>query len=273
MTKGFLYIANRQKFVDEALISMKSLKRMNVEPVCLICSPELNTEEVKRAFDVVIEIEELINYTYLSKVMGMQNTPFDQTIFLDSDTFITDTISELFEVLDLVDFATTLEQKLHTTNLEGLSYKKIFPEFNSGVIVYRRSLAMQKVLADWLQFCVEKKMGNDMPGLREAVLMNFESIRFSILPNCYNEHGFSSMIILDQKVKIIHERLGYKNGIITPHFLDFESMDKFAAKINSVEYKRLYIPKIGIIPYRWSPTNLILYIKKKLGYKRVSKNR
>ena len=112
-----------------------------------------------------------------------------------------------------------------------------------------------------------------MPGLREAVLMNFEDIRFSILPNSYNEHGFSTLLILEHKVKVIHERLGYRKGIITPHFLDFKSMEKFAEKINKIEYKRLYIPKVGIISYRWSPTNLILFVKKQLGYKRVSKNR
>lgn len=273
MTKGFLYVGNRQKFIDEAIISVKSLKRFNSEPVCLVCSPELHTKDLESIFDEVVVVEKLDEYTYLSKVIGLQVSPFDHTIFLDGDTFITDTISDLFELLDLVDFATTLEQKLHTTNNENLKFKRIFPEFNSGVIVFRNSLIMKKILKDWLAYCIGKQIGNDMPGLREAVLMNFETVRFSILPNCYNEHGFSSMLILDQKVKVIHERLGYKKGIITPHFLDFESMDKFARKINKIEYKRLYIPKIGIISYRWSPTNLILFIKRKLGHKKISKNR
>jgi len=273
MENGFLYIANRQKFIDEAIISAQSLKRFNKEPIGLICTNELCSEQVNAIFDKVIVFEGLTEYTYLSKVVGMEKTPFDQTIFLDSDTFITDTISELFEILELVDFATTAEQKQHTTNLKGLSYKNIFPEFNTGVIVYKNNLAMKKILRDWLAFCVTKKISNDMPGLREAVLKNFNAVRFSILPNCYNEHGFSSMLILEKKTKVIHERLGYKKGVITPHFMDFKSMNKFANKINKFEYKRIYIPKIGLISYRWSPTNLILYIKRKLGYKRVSKNR
>lgn len=273
MTKGFLYIANRQKFVEEAIISARSLRRFNTEPVCLICTPDLYTRDLESVFDEVIEIEELVKHTYLAKVIGLQSSPFDKTIFLDGDTFITDKISELFDLLELVDFATTLEQKLHTSKIDDLKFRKTFPEFNSGVIVYRNSTIMKKVLKDWLSYCVDQRMGNDMPGLREAVLMNFNDIRFSILPNCYNEHGFSTMLILDQKVKVIHERLGYKRGIITPHFLDFESMDRFARKINKIEHKRLYIPKVGIVSYRWSPINIILFIKKRLGYKRVSKNR
>ena len=272
MKKGFLYIANRQKFMEEALISARSLKRYNSEPVCIICTSILHTQEIENVFDEVIVLDELAKHTYLSKVIGMQNSPFDQTIFLDSDTFVTDTISELFDILELVDFATTTESKLHTYRTAGLKYQRIFPEFNSGVIVYRNSTVMKKVIGDWLAYCIEGNVMVDMPGLREAVLMNFDTVRFSILPDCYNEHGFSTMLILNQKVKVIHERLGYDKGIITPHFLDFKAMDKFANKINKVHYKRLYVPKLGIISYRWSPVNLILFIKKKLGYKRVSKN-
>jgi hypothetical protein len=81
------------------------------------------------------------------------------------------------------------------------------------------------------------------------------------------------MLQLDQKVKIIHERIAYKKGVITPHFADFQTMDAFAQKINKFHYKRFYIPKIGVISYRWSPINILLYIKKRMGYKRVSKNR
>lgn len=88
---------------------------------------------------------------------------------MDSDTYITGTISEFFEILELVDFAITQEFKL-TSKTENLDYKNIFPEFNSGVIVFRNSVAMKKVLDDWLTYCIDKGMGNDMPGLREAVL-------------------------------------------------------------------------------------------------------
>ena len=273
MERGFLYIANRPKFIEEALISVRSLKRFNQEPVCLVCPEDLRTEEVRSSFDHIIIDPTLSEYTYLAKIIGMQQTPFERTIFLDSDTFITDSIAEVFDILDLVDFATTAEPTIHSFKREGLKYIDIFPEFNSGVIAYAKNSQMEKLLADWFQYCKERNIQIDMPGLREAVLMNFKDVRFSILPNCYNEHGFYSMLLLHQKVKVIHERIGYKKGVLTPHFADFETMDKFAKKINKVEHKRLYIPKIGLISYRWSPMNFIQYVKKKLGYKRVSKNK
>lgn len=271
--KGFLYIANRQKFIDEAIISAKSLKRFSREPICLICPKKLVTKELEKVFDIIETNEKIEAYTYLSKVVGLRLTPFNKTIFLDSDTFVTDSISELFDILNLVDFATTNEVTMHTTNKIELKYKYILPEFNSGVIVYNSNKIMHKVFKDWFEICQSNSIINDMPGLREAVINNFNDLKFTILPDQYNTHGFKSMLILNNKVKVIHERLGYKWGVTTPHFMSFERMDKFAQKINKLEYKRLFVPKIGIIPYNWSPTNLILYIKRKIGFKRVSKSR
>lgn len=273
MKRGFLYIANGQKFVDEAVISAQSLRRFHSEPICLICTSDIDQQDLSGHFDTIIVDDNLKKHLYLAKIIGLQLSPFDQTIFLDGDTFVTDNISELFDLLEIVDFATTLEQKKHTSKYKDLKYYNIFPEFNTGVIVYRNSPIMKKVLDDWLSYCLDRNLLIDMPGLREAVLMNFNDVRFSILPNEYNEHGFSTMLLLHGKVKVIHERLGYKRGYYTPHFMNVEEMDKFAGKINKKTYKRIYIPKLGIISYRWSPQNIITKIKKKLGYKRLSKNR
>lgn len=270
--KGYLYVANKSKFIKEAIISVTSLKKHNSEETCLICTENVYTKELDSFFDIIIFNNEIENYTYLSKVLGLKSSPFEKTIFLDTDTFITDQIFELFDLLDFVDLATTSEENLHTTEAFDFKYRNIFPELNSGVIVFRKNKSTYKLFEDWFVICEKYGIINDMPGLREALLKNFDDIKYSTLPQLYNTHGFKTMLILYNKVKIIHERLGYKKGVITPHFLSFEDMEKFAKKINKQHYKRLYIPRIGIISYRWSPENIILFFKKKLGYKRVSKS-
>ena len=125
MTKGFLYTANRQKFLNEALVSVRSLKRFNNEPVCVVCGPTLKNNPDLEIFDKVIVVEEIEKYTYWAKIIGMENSPYDKTIFLDTDTFITDSLSEVFEVLDLVDIAATSEPSMHTTNFKNL-YTSMF---------------------------------------------------------------------------------------------------------------------------------------------------
>lgn len=269
---GFLYVANKQKFLDEALLSLKSLRRFNKEPVCLVCTPDLETKDVLDAFDVVITDSSLDNYSYMAKVVGIQQTPFQKTVFLDSDTFITDTISELFDILDIADFACTSEAKMHSFNKLIENYKNVFPEFNTGIVVYRNNTIMQTLIKDWLDICQKNNVLIDMPVFREAVLKNYNNVKYVVLPEVYNLHGFKSMVMLYGKVKIIHERLSYKRGYITPYFGPFDYMDAFAKRINKHHYKRLYIPKIGIIPYSWSPINIILFVKKKLKFKRISKN-
>lgn len=272
MKQGFLYIANRQKFIDEALVSVQSLKRYNEYPICLVCTAELYRPELREVFDEVIIEASLKDELYLAKIIGMRLTPFERTVFLDADTFVTDTIAELFDVLDLADFATTTEEKIHTIPLEGMAYSNIIPEFNTGVIVYKNNAIMQRIMDDWYASCQANNWYMDMPGLREAVIKNWHEVRFSILPKVYNEHGFATMLILYRKVKIIHERIGYYRRSYSIKVPDFETMDRFARKINRITTKRLYVPRIGVIHYRYSPENLLRYLKKKLGYRRVYKN-
>ncbi|WP_348799483.1 hypothetical protein [Flavobacterium adhaerens] len=112
-----------------------------------------------------------------------------------------------------------------------------------------------------------------MPGLREAIFQNFDDIKYFILPQEYNSHGYKSMLILNGEVKIIHERLGTRWNTTTPYFLPFEKAKKFATKINKKKYKRLYVPYIGVIPYSWNFNSIVYKTKKIFGIKRVSKNK
>lgn len=274
MEKGYLYVANKQKFIDEAKISARSIRDYSTLPIAMVCTEELAREEVRSFFDVVITNKEIDKYIYLSKIIGIQNSPFERTIFLDSDTFVCADISPLFEILEMVDIATTQEKSYHTTNkLSNIKFKSIIPEFNSGVIVIKKNEVTSKLLSDWLNICEDSKILNDMPGLREAIFKNFNLIKYFILPEEFNSHGYKSMIMLNGEVKVIHERLGDSWKTTTPIFLSYAKGKKFAARINKKHYKRLYVPLLGVIPYNWNFNNLLYKIKKVLGIKRISKNR
>lgn len=272
-SSGYLYVANKTKFIEEAKISAQSLRQFSSLPVALVASESCIDEAVRSFFDIVVTVNELNDYTYLSKIIGLQNTPFERTVFLDSDTFVCANIDELFDLLNLVDLATTQENNRHTHVYHEMIYKDIFPEFNSGVIVYRKNSNIDKLLSDWLEICKDLQIKFDMPGLRVAVLQNFETIKFSILPESYNAHGFKTMLMLYGEIKVIHERLGTSWKTITPYFLPFDKMYNFSRVINKTHFKRLYIPGLGVIPYNYSPANILLKIKRMLGIKKISKNR
>ncbi len=272
MSSGYLYVANQKKFINEAIVSAQSIKRFSSLPIALVTNLEVIDDEVKHFFDEIVVVSELKEHTYLAKIIGIQNSPFQNTIFLDSDTFVCSDISELFDLMKIVDIATTQEVTKHTHEFGGMSFKNIFPEFNSGVIVFRKNQVTTKIFEDWLQICIDLKIKIDMPGLREAILKNIDQVKFSIIPEEYNSHGYKTMVILNGEVKVIHERLGENWKSVTPFFQSFKKMEKFARKINKLHYKRLYVPYLGVIPYRYSPSNLVYKLKKVLGVKRTPKN-
>ena len=273
MKKGYIYVANTEKFKSEALKSSKSLKRFTSYPICICLTKDLIDEEINDKFDDIIINSELKKHTYLSKVLGMMNTPYDKTIFLDCDTFICSDIDDLFNLLDYFDFSTTIARQKHTAKLNNVILKNILPEFNTGVIVFDNNNKMKSIFEDWLRISLDSKIKMDMPFFREAVIKSQHKVRFSIIPDEYNLHGFSTMLIIRDEVKVIHERIGRISNTITPFYPSFKQMEQFEKKINKKRHKRLYIPVIGIISYIYSPDNITKKIKKLLGIKRKSKHK
>lgn len=271
MSEGYLYVANRPKLLGEAKISARSLRRFTERPISVILSESLNDATLGEVFDQIIVLPGIEQYSYWAKIIGLQNSPYERTVFLDCDTFVCADISELFDILELADFATTQEPSKHTGQLGKLIYQNIFPEFNTGVIVFRKSDKVIRLFNDWLNICVNKNIKFDMPGFREAVIANFDKLHYTILPDEYNAHGFRSMTIIYDEIKIIHARLGNSLRTLTPYFLSFEKMQKFADKINKKKGKRLYLPYLGVFPCTWNLNNLFYRIKKAIGVKRSSK--
>lgn len=272
MDKGFLYVANNIKYLTEAKYSIESLKVYNTHPVAIVTTKEL-ASQVDFADQVIIN-NDIARYSYLSKVIGLKYSPFDRTVFLDTDTYVCDNLDELFEVLDLFDLATTQEAKKHTLGkekLEGLKYKFVIPEYNSGVIVFQKKTALFEMFDNWMKKCLELELRIDMPGLREAIIES--KLRVHILPEEYNLHGFKTSLIINGRAKIIHERFGEKLNSLTPVMLPYKKMRKYELLINKIETKRIYIHHVGVLPYNWNLYSIIHKAKKILGVKRTSKRK
>ena len=183
MDSGFLYIAIGKRYLMEAEISARSLKRFTKQPVCVI-TDEDNYEN--KIFDKVIL--EKLPADFVAKIMGMKLTPFERTVFLDNDTFVCDDIDLLFSILDVFDFGLTIENFMHSYGfLEKynpgfkIRFEKLIPEFHTGVIVYRANNNTSKFFNDWLHLHHEMKVKADMPTFREAYLDNIDTIKIATL--------------------------------------------------------------------------------------------
>lgn len=251
-TKGVIYIATGGKYVKEALRSAVSLKKhMPTLPITIFSDKKIKS----KIFDNIIKIMNP-KYTLEEKVWYINKSPYDYTLFLDTDTYICNDISELFELLDRFDIAVAQARS-------AIAYLKqdipdSFPELNTGVILFKKSSKVKALFSNWLDlYLKDKKKGienlypkellknnkafqrrramkgiHNQPTFREALYKS--NLRITTLTpeyNCKGQIGF-----VNWKVKIIHSRKK-----------EIESINRI---INSTSSPRVYL---------WNKENLQIF--------------
>lgn len=203
MKEGVYYIALGEDHVEEAKVSAESLKDHNPDiPVAIKTDQEIDSN----VFDRVLETSE--DFSWKFRISSFKESPFEKTLFLDTDTLILGDLEEVFELLDQFPLAVAQNSGVTQNNFENIS--NAFPEFNCGVIAYRTT-DVQDFLEEWIVQYDESHL-HDQPSFRKTL---YESdIRFSVLPAEYNCR-VATPGSLTSEVKIIHDRL-----------LDFETVGK-----------------------------------------------
>jgi len=216
MTCGILYIATGEQYIDEAIQSVESLRsHMPCTPVTLITDQEVNHPGI----DSVV-VKDDFRYDYGDSIPTFEDIPYERTLQLDSDTYICDDFSELFDVLDNFDFGATINpgvshfEDCHTSISD--SVPEGFPVFNSGVMLYEQNERVEALFKSWEQIykrtLAENNRKFNQPALWKAL---YESeIRLFPLPREYNcfilFHG-----CLSRKAKIVHGRHPCQKEIAT----------------------------------------------------------
>ncbi|WP_452226411.1 putative nucleotide-diphospho-sugar transferase [Lacinutrix cladophorae] len=207
MKEGFLYIATGKKYINEAILSAKSLKSHNeLAKIALVTDEPIND----CVFNEVIVIEKKHSLTWKEglsfKVAGLLKSPFEKTFFIDSDTYFTDNTSELFKLLDYFDILMCPSpndiSKLRINNevLLGISH------YNTGVIVYKNNDKIRDLFLHWKDLYSNnpKKYAGDQPAFSEALLKH--DVKIYVLTNAYNFRFPFFITIPPLKVKILHGR-------------------------------------------------------------------
>jgi hypothetical protein len=105
--KGVVYVAMGARFVEEAQVSARSVrKHMPNLPITLFTdSPPAESD----LFDRVVHLTRSGPKPHRDKLIGMLQSPYEHTLFLDTDTFVGADVSELFQILQTFDMAATLD--------------------------------------------------------------------------------------------------------------------------------------------------------------------
>ncbi len=236
MTTGAIYIITQDpRYKTLLLNSAASLKRVMPDlPITVFSQFPLESSDFER----VVRVEGSQDGFY-DKTLLMQQTPYDRTLFVDADIYFAEPVPELFTILEQFDFAATHEECLDTD--WGHHYPRpdipsSFPEFNTGILAYRRSPQMDGILRDWSNLYrafLEEHPGqkiNDQPFFRVAAYRN--DARIATLTREYN-CKFRGQGYLNGRVKIFHGHINLK--------LEKSFVEKAIAVMNKSSRPRVYV--------------------------------
>ena len=151
MNKGVLYIAFGKHFIKEMLFSAESVKKHNPDlHITAFIDKQIESEYIDEVKIIkVAHLRPKIDYIAL--------TPYEQTLFLDTDTIIDRNIEDMFELLDSVDLAGThdLARKRKKYSAVMPEYRDIpyaFSEINTGVLVFKKNEKVLKLFKDWKEY-------------------------------------------------------------------------------------------------------------------------
>jgi hypothetical protein len=207
--RGVLYIVvgDRPLFKNGAARSAASLKRVMPDmPIALVSETEIDGP-----FDHHIPISETDPAKIApgavpcrAKIIGMKQTPFEQTLYIDADTTVLADLGEVFELLDGFDMALAHAQGRVSFDLDEVPAS--FPEFNCGVIAYRSTPAMESFLEAWLveydALIPQRPKTQDQPSFRR-VTYRTPGLRIATLTSEFNRK-FDTAGYVKGPIRLLH---------------------------------------------------------------------
>ncbi len=209
---GYLYIATGDKYMKEAIVSATSLKKLNESAnITLVTDKNIDNslfdEVVIRPVDVKHFKEGL-----LYKVRHIyRGSPYEKTLFVDTDTYFCDDCQEIFETLDFFDLAVAPDP----TDPHKAKYPKTnkvlaaCETYNTGVILFKKSSNNELFFQRWLEIYESKIINqtvgkeNDQTSFIEAWLES--NCKMYVLSHAWNART-PFFFTLKDAVKIIHGR-------------------------------------------------------------------
>lgn len=213
---GIIYIAFGERYIKEALFSAASSKKFSDLSITLFTDKPVDHP----AIDNVI----LIDPQHMrAKVDFIAQSPYDRTLYLDSDTWVRGALDDLFPILDRFDVA-----GVHDHSRKRVRWSKAipdydaipyaFPEMNGGVMLFSNSPAAMECLLLWQKLFHQYRDqtgGYDQPTLRLAMWQSKAGIHS--LPIEYNVRNKWNQIRMDRRRKEPGEELLLKPRILHWH--------------------------------------------------------
>lgn len=205
---GYLYVATGNTFIEEAERSAQSLLKLQPgAEICLVCDQPYAGNIFHNVVQHRLVCQEgHKKYGYLYKISGLLQSPFDKTLYIDTDTYFTDNCAELFTLLnyfDLMichDYMETSFAIVDNQQIDG------YHTYNTGVIPFNASKNINSFIENWFTIFERKidEYWSDQPAFMEALLTS--KIKSYSLQTNYNFRFKQFLTVSTGKVKILHGR-------------------------------------------------------------------
>jgi hypothetical protein len=211
MSKGIIFIAIGENWRQEAILAASKVKQfmpgipITVFTDCFFSSP---------VFDEVRVAQPGLN-PLLTKTLWMSQSPYEQTLFLDTDILLCDNIDDVFMLLDRFDLAvphapyrlTDMGLSIPLPDFLESGVPSCFPGMNTGMILFRRTQKVEAFLNTWgefhLKLCAISPKAPNQPAFRTALYHS--DLRFAIIPEEYHCRFIYPFKVCG-KVKVLHGR-------------------------------------------------------------------
>ena len=185
---GVLYIASGKKYINAAIRAAKTVKASSpgVGTGLYSNGQSLGFDFTNNPgpFDFHGEIE---NPHIRSKVDYLAKSPFERTLYTDTDTAVVEDISDVFDVLDRFDIALThAMRRNYAPRLVKwrIEIPRSFPQFNGGIILYHNIPEVRAFFEQWSEAYRTAGFPQDQHTLRELLWLS--DLRLAVLPPEYN---------------------------------------------------------------------------------------
>jgi lipopolysaccharide biosynthesis glycosyltransferase len=236
--KGIIYAVTGEQYLSEVYTSLKSIRNTNPDLPITVFSDirpdkELLDDEQISHIDITGT-----KFPKRPKVACLKQTPYEKTLYLDSDTYVQGDLHEMFEFLDGFDIVCwqgggnyesshkIRENKEYPGTISSgdefrerlnLTTPRLMPDYNSGVILYNLNDEVTELLANW-ESIYEEHLSLDIPGyfrdqpaLRKAIFEADVKISGALPPecNCRVRHLYEARGLVQ---KIEHEPIIVHGG-------------------------------------------------------------
>ncbi|WP_147587306.1 hypothetical protein [Halorubrum lipolyticum] len=218
VSEGILYIATGEKYLDQAKLSAKTVNRHTELPIAVVSHRSVEDE----VFDYTIVAEDPED-SFADKPKYITKSPFERTLYFDTDIFLIANITELLEMLDHADVATAIDPyEWEHRVAKHYSFSEVpesVPIFQTGVIAYKDTDQTRELFENWYDIHMDCAIERDQASFRPALYQT--DVQYISFSHNYN-FPVNWPIHAVGEVKILHSN----------YIKDLETLKTLSNRIN-----------------------------------------